>query len=408
MKVLTGTVQVSLADEGQTVKNKSGNLLELSRDIEGSAPTDRIISVVGSHVNVDEDTDNTFYFKEREGFSLDYGFGMYDRNIEVYSEKQHQYVMASLFWSTETGNYLIMPSMLSAQRNWKAVFTVTRGEPRDISTSTEDAVDAAFTEGMTKVEKVDFLLTRLSHLINPIDGPKFTQEEAECLATHRHYKGGMYRELGRIRNADDGLYRTLYLHLFPHDVSLWHRDTEEFDGFLNTGEKRFAPIEDELPFILNDDGESTMVEVVLRRLTDEPISGIRLSERDAMNIVPLLNERATKGALFGEYGQPKVRPGVDADTARMRFMTIPLDMVCVQFIRFSITEVVTKKQKRVKALTAQIQPAGPLGIEFLDLMRVPGLTGFAMRCIGDYVQDADEAYMVPKQIITFDFVPKKK
>lgn len=407
--ILSGTVQISLADEGLVVVNKSGNLLELSRDIEGSDPSNRIIAVTGSHVNVDEDTDNSFYFKEREGFTLDYGFGLYDKNIEIYSSRQPGYVMASLFWSTETANYLVMPSAMSAQHNWKAVFTVWRGEPREISTSTEDAVDAAFTEGMTKVEKVDFLLTRLSHLINPIDGPKFTAEEAEALATHRHYKGGLYRRLGAIRNADDGLHRTLYLHLFPHDVSLWHRDTEEFDGFLETGAQRFAPIEDELPFILNDDGESTMVEVVLRRITDEPIGGIRFSEREAMSLVPVLNDRATRTTFFGEFGQPSVANGPgSAETKLERFRTISLDMACVQFIHFSITEVLSKKQKRVKVLTAQIQPAGVFAIEFLDMLRSSSLVGFAMRCIGDYVHDGDETYTIPKQIITFDFVPKPK
>lgn len=393
MKVLLGEVSVSLDDEGLAVQNKTGNLLELSKDIEGSDPTDRIASVTGKHVVADGEVQGRFYFKENMGMTLDYGFGLYDKSIEILLTTEPGYVVAALFWSTQTGNFLLMPSALSNGKGWKAVFTVHRAEPREMNV--QDVTDVAFTEGMTKVEKVDFLLTQVSHLINEIDGPSFTQEEAECLATHRHYKGGLYRRLGRIRNADDGLFRTLYLHLYPHDVSLWHRDTEEFDDFLNTGEKRFAPIEDQLPFILNDDGESTEVNVVLRRIADEPISGIRFTMQDAMQLVPELNERARKGLMLGEYGHS-------------RSVEITDFSVCCQFTHFAITEVTTKQQKKAKVLTGMVQPSGPMALDFMDQLRASSLVGFAMRCTGEQVQDADESYMVPKRIITFDFAPKKK
>jgi hypothetical protein len=71
-----------------------------------------------------------------------------------------------------------------------------------------------------------------------------TREAAMALGTHVHYKGGIYREIGKVRNADDADApdRTLYQHLFPHERSNWHRDTEEFNDTLNTGQRRFDPI----------------------------------------------------------------------------------------------------------------------------------------------------------------------
>lgn len=57
-------------------------------------------------------------------------------------------------------------------------------------------------------------------------------------ATHQHYKGGLYRLLGPVRDADtgepllgqDGLPRVVYQHLYPHEPGLWVRDRTEFFG----------------------------------------------------------------------------------------------------------------------------------------------------------------------------------
>lgn len=72
----------------------------------------------------------------------------------------------------------------------------------------------------------------------------YSEESALALGTHRHYKGGVYRVLGQIRNADDAdaPTRTLYQHIWPHARQMWHRNTEEFNSTLITGELRFKPI----------------------------------------------------------------------------------------------------------------------------------------------------------------------
>lgn len=65
---------------------------------------------------------------------------------------------------------------------------------------------------------------------------------AALLATHKHYKGGYYRRVGVIRDADDGRTRTHYRHIWPHDRGAWVRDLEEYDGNLEDGTRRFTPI----------------------------------------------------------------------------------------------------------------------------------------------------------------------
>jgi hypothetical protein len=57
-------------------------------------------------------------------------------------------------------------------------------------------------------------------------------------ATHQHYKGGLYRMVGKARDADtgepllgkDGQPRILYEHCYPHKREFWVRDASDFAG----------------------------------------------------------------------------------------------------------------------------------------------------------------------------------
>lgn len=57
-------------------------------------------------------------------------------------------------------------------------------------------------------------------------------------ATHQHFKGGLYRLLGRVRDAMTGdhlCYRQpraevmIYEHVYPHKRELWARPAHEFE-----------------------------------------------------------------------------------------------------------------------------------------------------------------------------------
>jgi hypothetical protein len=67
-----------------------------------------------------------------------------------------------------------------------------------------------------------------------------TETEALTLATHRHYKGGLYREIGTARHSETEESLVVYEHLWPLERGLWVRPADMFNGVLADGTPRFA------------------------------------------------------------------------------------------------------------------------------------------------------------------------
>jgi hypothetical protein len=70
-----------------------------------------------------------------------------------------------------------------------------------------------------------------------------TEAEALALATHRHYKGGLYRVIGVARHSETEEPMIVYEHLWPHDHGLWVRPAELFNGTLADGSPRFKALD---------------------------------------------------------------------------------------------------------------------------------------------------------------------
>lgn len=68
------------------------------------------------------------------------------------------------------------------------------------------------------------------------------EAEALKLATHVHYKGGIYRVIGTAKHTETEEKLVVYEHLFPHEKSLFVRPEAMFYGTLEDGSLRFAPI----------------------------------------------------------------------------------------------------------------------------------------------------------------------
>jgi hypothetical protein len=71
-----------------------------------------------------------------------------------------------------------------------------------------------------------------------------TEQEAEQLATHRHYKGGLYRKIGLARHTETEESVVVYEHLWPHARGLWVRPAAMFDESLADGTPRFRALRD--------------------------------------------------------------------------------------------------------------------------------------------------------------------
>ncbi|WP_413194904.1 DUF1653 domain-containing protein [Pararobbsia alpina] len=69
-----------------------------------------------------------------------------------------------------------------------------------------------------------------------------TEAEALALATHRHYKGGLYRVVGTAKHSETLEPMVVYEHLWPHERGLWVRPAEMFHGLLEDGTVRFKAL----------------------------------------------------------------------------------------------------------------------------------------------------------------------
>lgn len=408
MNVIKSKINLSLGDELMVTSVKSGNLLLASRHEAGANPTDSVSDLKALKFDMSGVLSDAIVGESRPIDAATFGMGMYNRLTEVKttesiyldpSETQElpaDYSLAQIFWSTENGDYQIRPASIAKGKDWYVQFELTRVSAA-LKVEEEELVDWA---SMSRADRMDFVLRKFSELIAQ---QPLTKEEAMKLATHKHYKGGLYRVLGPIRNADDGeaADRTLYMHLFPHENSLWHRDTEEFNGFLNTGEQRFAPIEDKLPLILNDDGQSMEVTAVLRVVDTQPnTNGIVFMEPDVSKFVAKLNERVGKELVVGEF-----QPNLTEDD--QRFGSVSQQNACCRFMSFAVRDVTTEKGKRVKAVVARVQPYGPRAMDYMENLRTAPMAGFAMRAYCDTVVEDDVQYLAPREIISFDYVAER-
>jgi hypothetical protein len=66
-----------------------------------------------------------------------------------------------------------------------------------------------------------------------------TEAEARAMATHRHYKGGLYYKLFDALHTETQEQMTIYLHLFPHEPGAYARPKLMFESPNEAGQTRF-------------------------------------------------------------------------------------------------------------------------------------------------------------------------
>jgi hypothetical protein len=235
-----------------------------------------------------------------------------------------------------------------------------------------------------------------------LDGVEMSEDLAIALASHRHYKGGLYRVIGMIRDADNGEAesRMLYQHLWPHDISYWHRNMGEFLGYLEDGRQRFVPFEDEIPFILKPFNREHEAEVVLRRLDTVGPNNMLVTEENAKALIEAMRPRLSRGTLRGEYGQPSR----DVGHSMERFTSVDESNTCCVFTDLDIKYLALAGGRRQPVLTAKLKPSGPRAEDLVTTFNTQNV-GFAMRAICEVPQVGPNAgKLIPKEVISFDFV----
>lgn len=87
---------------------------------------------------------------------------------------------------------------------------------------------------------------RISELLNLDEGyeirPITSEEEALSKASHRHYKGGLYKVLRIGVHTETKEEMVVYEHLWPHKRSVWIRPKSIWDSPTEDGRERFSKL----------------------------------------------------------------------------------------------------------------------------------------------------------------------
>lgn len=99
------------------------------------------------------------------------------------------------------------------------------------------------------------------------------EHEARAVASHQHYKGGLYYVIGDVKHTETQEVLTAYVHLYPHQPSFFVRPKDMFDGLNDAGQQRFVKIREQGPLNaetneMEFDTDAGMVKAFLRLLAE--------------------------------------------------------------------------------------------------------------------------------------------
>jgi hypothetical protein len=120
-----------------------------------------------------------------------------------------------------------------------------------------------------------------------------------------------------------------------------------------------------------------------------------------------LMRRVSRGALRGEYGHPKMTPGMSQDQFANRIMSIYEENVCCHFreITLDFDRVKDENGKPVIAIVAWVKPSGPHAKALQDSLDNPNENVcFSIRAFTDDFRDRGIVKRILKTIVTWDMV----
>lgn len=120
-----------------------------------------------------------------------------------------------------------------------------------------------------------------------------------------------------------------------------------------------------------------------------------------------LMRRVSRGALRGEYGHPKLLPGMSQDQFANRIMSIYEENVCCHFreITLDFERVKDANGKPVIAIVAWVKPSGPNAKALQDSLDNPNENVcFSIRAFTDDYRDKGITKRILKTIVTWDYV----
>ena len=120
-----------------------------------------------------------------------------------------------------------------------------------------------------------------------------------------------------------------------------------------------------------------------------------------------LMRRVSRGALKGEYGHPKMLPGMSNDQFANRIMSVYEENVCCHHkeITLDFDRVKDENGKPIIAIISKISPSGPMGPALeRSLKNKDENISFSIRAFTDDYREGGLTKRVLKTIVTWDFV----
>lgn len=120
-----------------------------------------------------------------------------------------------------------------------------------------------------------------------------------------------------------------------------------------------------------------------------------------------LMRRVQRGALRGEYGHPKMLPGMSKEQFANRIMSIYEENICCHFrdITIDFNRVKDANGKPVIAIIAWVKPSGPHAKALQDSLDNPNENVcFSIRAFTDDYRERGITKRVLKTIVTWDYV----
>ncbi len=120
-----------------------------------------------------------------------------------------------------------------------------------------------------------------------------------------------------------------------------------------------------------------------------------------------LMRRVSRGSLRGEYGHPRLEPGMTENDFANRIMSIWESNTCCQFkeIWLDFESVKDENGKPVIAIMAKVIPSGPHGpVLEKQLNNKDENVCFSIRAFTDDYTEAGIRHRILKTVVTFDYV----
>lgn len=155
-----------------------------------------------------------------------------------------------------------------------------------------------------------------------------TREQALAIATHEHYKGGLYRVICEATHTESGEKLVIREHVWPHAANTKARPADLFYGTLEDGRPRYRKL------------TKIVVKPYVPMFVDQGVSDLRnrveiVESLDAVEQIDFIKSWLDDGSDGLRIGRPDLSIGIPLYAVRSgHWLTGPSDAMINELIGF--------------------------------------------------------------------------